>query len=309
MDEIEFNEQRRRSLRLRSRFWRSGQFMCVLLATTLLLLLSNDWFRPRYDTKDIFKELDFSFRSTPSPHMKIVEPNTILYNFFLDLEPGFDLVAGSYIHLYADRKNWAIVFENCLYNKNSLSANIELRYIGNCIDFVRRTVGKYTYVSNVDIIPIIDDSSFEKVRNRTGVELELFELIDDSANFIKIRDALVSIEKDPLEYKKRNIEFREFENPNNLVSFDQLLRLLADRKEVLTRATEEELSSRLPYGLEKILTIDEFHYASVFEPVVPQDQELFQLIAKVLVKRDASEWNPSLPANSHWSDWESGTLN
>jgi len=51
------------------------------------------------------------------------------------------------------------------------------------------------------------------------------------------------------------------------------------------------------------------HFSSVYaDDHHPGQEELYQLIAKILVTKDTTLWKPTLPANNHWSNWESGNL-
>jgi hypothetical protein len=40
----------------------------------------------------------------------------------------------------------------------------------------------------------------------------------------------------------------------------------------------------------------------------PSKQETFNLIAKVLVTKDVTNWKPTLEPNNSWKNWESGHL-
>ncbi len=74
-------------------------------------------------------------------------------------------------------------------------------------------------------------------------------------------------------------------------------------------ATEPEIRSHIPGDIRKIMTIDDFHFSSVYaRDHHPNKEEMYQLIAKVLVAKDPAQWNPTLTANNHWSNWESGNL-
>lgn len=61
--------------------------------------------------------------------------------------------------------------------------------------------------------------------------------------------------------------------------------------------------------LPKLMTINSFHYHSVYDKSVPPStQETYKLIARVLVTRDTMNWKPTQKPNNHWTNWESGNL-
>ncbi len=262
----------------------------------------------KYTEHDILSELDGAFYKKVSKYYPVGTPDDIKYIFFLDLEHGYCETAGSRIHLYADSENWAIVFEKSGYQNRGDYSGIELDYIGNCIKYTTEKSNEYTYISNMEIIPLITGEEYERIRNKEGAEDEQFELISDSVRFVRVRDKLINIEYDPQLFIKMGV-IGEYDNPRNLMSYGGLVRYLNDTQPSVIQSTEPEIKAQLLKDIPKIMTLDEFHYFSIYnEDNLPSKQELFQLIAKILVTRDSTLWKPTKEPNNHWSNWESGNL-
>ncbi|MDH6310423.1 hypothetical protein M2451_003309 [Dysgonomonas sp. PFB1-18] len=262
----------------------------------------------KYTEHDILSELDGAFHKKVSKYYPVGNSDDIKYIFFLDLEHGYCETAGSRIHLYADSVNWAIVFEKSGYQNRGDYSGIELAYIGNCIKYMTEHYNGYNYIANSKSISLVSHTEYERIRNKEGGEGEQFELISDSVRFVRVRDKLINIEYDPQLFIKMGI-VREYNNPRNLMSYGGLVRYLNDTQPSVVQSTESEIKEQFLKDIPKIMTLDEFHYFSIYnEDNIPSKQELFQLIAKILVTRDSTLWKPTKEPNNHWSNWESGNL-
>jgi hypothetical protein len=255
------------------------------------------------------EELDLAFDGTPGKYYPGGRPEDIKYNFFLDLEHGYCETAGNSIHLYAASSKWAIVFEKSAYQNRATSAEIELNYIGNCIDY---PVDKYdgrNYISNSARIILIDSAEFKRIENKTGENLEIFELIGQDIKEIKVRDKLIPFDNDYKNYRKVGIELRDYDNPGKLIGFGDLIRYFHETNPKLISATEEEIRKHIPKDIPKLMTIDDFHFISAYEKTnLPSQQETYRLIAKILLRRDPTYWKPVQKPNNSWKNWESGHL-
>ncbi|WP_243707784.1 hypothetical protein [Micromonospora sp. KC606] len=103
---------------------------------------------------------------------------------------------------------------------------------------------------------------------------------------------------------------------------EELFRMLVPQHRELSLADETELRRVVPADLPEVLRLDEWHHETVIRggsgppsaaagvlQVAPSDVEAYQQIAKVLATGDASRYRPTLPPNTHWSDWpQSGRL-
>jgi len=258
---------------------------------------------------EILHKLDLAFNDIPDSDFPAGDIEDIKYNFFPDLEHGYCETAGSKIHLYADKSRWAIVFEKCGYYNRSFDARIELIYIGNCIDYVIEKCPERNYISNMSSVLLITADEYERIGNKEGNEMENFELINPSANEITVRGQKVKIDHDTSKYIALGIHPRTDENPDNLIAYEDIVRYFSDANPSLVSATEPEIKQHIPKDIPKLMTLDKFHFVSAYDKNnLPDSQETYQLIAKILETGDTSFWKPRLKPNNHWTNWESGNL-
>lgn len=262
-----------------------------------------------YTELEILSHFDTNLSIEEDEYYPAGNENDISYHFWLDLEHGYCETAGSRIHLYADDERWAVVLEKSGYQNRGFRAEIECCYFGNCVDYPVDHYTERSYISNVSRIELISDEEWERITNKEGDDMEKFEIIDPAARYVVIRDVEVPIEQNVSKYRSLGIHSRKEDNPRNLISFEDLVRYYHDVHPSLISATEAEIRQHIPGDIRKIMTIDNFHFSSVYsENHNPAEEELYQLIAKILVTRDPSFWKPALPANNHWSNWKSGNL-
>jgi len=255
---------------------------------------------------EILDQLDKAFNNQYSP---TVRSEDIKYNFFLDLEHGYFETAGNRIHLYADSTRWAIVFEKSGYQNRGSSAAIELYYFGNCINYPTDKYSEDEYKTNTSIITLIESTEFERIENKEGKDLETFELIEPKIKEVKIRDRMFPFNNNYKDYEKVGVKVREYNSPQKLIGFGDLVRYLNETNPAIISANEGDIRQHIPTDLPKIMTINEFHYHSAYDKTVPPStQETYKLIARVLITRDPMNWKPSQKPNNHWVNWESGNL-
>ncbi|MEL6592047.1 MAG: hypothetical protein AAFQ68_18275, partial [Bacteroidota bacterium] len=163
------------------------------------------------------------------------------------------------------------------------------------------------YISNMQTVALITEENFRQVESR--IRKNDYELIAEDADTVLIRDQKLKIEQDKAKYEQYGIVFRDFDNPANLIDFEGFVRYLHESGEPALRATEAEIRAMIPADLPKLMEIGQYHHKSRYEPSgLPSTYETYQMIAKVLCQQDSSLWQPTLPANNHWSNWESGSL-
>ena len=263
----------------------------------------------KFTKTEILEQLDLAFNGVPSEFYPATRSQDIKYNFFLDLEHGYCVTAGSKIHLYSDTERWAIVFEKSGYQNRGTSAEIELDYVGNCIDYPIDKYAERNYITNSSRITLIDPSEFQRIENKNGDEMETFEFIGQNIERIKIQDKFISFDNDFKNYEKAGVKITSDENQKKLISFGNLIRFLNETNPNLISATEDDTKKHIPIDLPKILTIKEFHFTSIYDETnPPSKQETYQLIARILLTRDKNLWKPILKPNNHWTNLESGNL-
>lgn len=257
-----------------------------------------------FTEKEILDQLDEPFhdRTAPSGPPWLVPPRARPKHLcILDLEHGYCVTAGSYLHLFADETRWAIVMEKIGYNNRGDDIGLELDYFGNCV----QEYGAY----NMLLLPLIDTDEIEAEDDDDDDDGNYFEMVAREITEVKIRDEYVPIENNAARFAELGIAVRKHMNEHQLVDFGSLARYLCAINPDAIRANEDELRTWLPDNLPWLATIGDFHFVSAYDQETPPSaQETYQLLAKVLVTRDVTQWKPTLPANNHWSNWESGHL-
>jgi len=262
-----------------------------------------------FTESEILHQLDLAFNGTPSEYYPEGRSGDIKYNFFLDLEHGYCETAGNRIHLYADSTRWAIVFEKSGFQNRGGSAEIELDYVGNCIDYPIDKYPERNYITNSSRVILIDPKEFSRIENKEGGEMETFELIGRDVKEIKVRDKFISFDNDYRNYEKVGIKIREDDNPKKLIGFGDLVRYLNETNPQIISATDQDIQQHIPKDLPKLMVIDKFHFVSAYDKSkLPSTQETYKLIAKVLATKDTTNWKPTEKSNNHWKNWESGNL-
>lgn len=261
--------------------------------------------------KEILEQLDVPVNDLHDQFAQNWKSRKVKHNFILDLEHGYCETAGSRIHLFADSTNrWAIVFEKSGYFNRSTSAGIDLDYFGNCIDYPIEKTETETYLTNSNRVFLIEPDEYRRIENKDGKEdVENFELIGKDIKEIKVRDKVVPFDNDYKNYEKLGIVVRDYSNPNKLIGFGDLIRFYHETNPSLIAATENDIRQHIPKDLPKLMTIEEFHFSSIYNKgILPSQQELYQLIARILVTRDTSNWKPTQEPNNSWKNWESENL-
>lgn len=117
---------------------------------------------------DILTELDETFLAYANPFQ---QQNGLTYSFFLDLEHGYFETAGSQIHLFADSSRWAIVFEKSGYANRATAAQLELVYVGNCINYPIEEHEGRTTTANSIYINLITSEEYERIEDKDTASL------------------------------------------------------------------------------------------------------------------------------------------
>lgn len=254
-----------------------------------------------FSESSVLEELNIAYQGDISAYFPQGN-NCIKYNFFLNLEDGYFNTAGNKIHLFADSIRWAIVFEKNGYSNSSGMGEIELIYIGNCIQYIEENYSQNCYISNSKIIPLIKTSEFDRI-SKSAIGTHYFEQVSPDATYISVRDLQIPIETNSLKYKELKINLED----SGLIGFKDLVRYLNETQKNLMSASEEEIKDALPKDLPLIMTLEKYYYTSKYNNILPSKQKLFHLIAKILVTKDKTLWI-STEDNNEWFNWDSGFL-
>ena len=194
---------------------------------------------------------------------------------FPDLENGYYHAVDVRLHAYGDGRRWALVVETLGYSPRAANLTDVLHVFGDCL-----TEGEPGF-DNGDFLDRIDDWADVEDRHRPG----------------KYTGAPVVVRGRPLGVAG--------EAGEDLVD---VLRRLAPAHRELLLADEIELRRRIPAALPEILRLDEWRHPDLGRST-PSESPVFRRMAEVLATGDPSHYVPTLPPNTHWSNWPgSGSL-
>ncbi|MFJ8110088.1 DUF7003 family protein [Streptomyces sp. NPDC096132] len=193
---------------------------------------------------------------------------------FPDLANGYVYPVAARLHLFGDATRWAMVVELAGYNPRDGNLADVLHVYGNCLTGGRPGYG--AFLDRVENMAEIDPEGSEDYVG--GVPL-----------VVRGRPLTVTAEAGtPLE---------------------DVFRELVPAHRDLLLADETELRAEVPADLPPLLRLEEWNQPEELYEVTPGAHETFRMLAEVLDSGDPSRYRPTLPPNTHWSNWpEAGTL-
>ena len=196
----------------------------------------------------------------------------------------------SRLSVYRTADQWAVIIETLVFDDHGLGAH------DSCQTMF------FGYGSNLPQSPGI----FYPALNVTGDGLSggLFEskfdaLVSQTATDMMIRGKVVPVTTDPVDYTAAGIEL----NQSPRILGYELLRLIAPRHRRLFFATEAEIAKRIGESMPLLLRLDEWRHPDRDKGETPADGESFPMIADVIAYNDPSLYRPTVPPNTHWTNW------
>jgi hypothetical protein len=213
------------------------------------------------------------------------------------LDNGYTYPADVRLTAYRDAARWAIAIEdigyfNRLPDHNGF-VNI-LHLFGNCLS---RPPG----TANDDFVAIITPSA----TNMSIFDDEWDMKIVAESFSVKIQGQTVSVKINPEVLQAKNIPLM---HPPTITSPDLLRFLVSDHRDAFL-LPDEQLKRCIPADLPQFIRLDTWYHNDLIAGEMPSQIETFQMLAKALVSGNPSDYAPTLPPNTHWSNWlEGGTL-
>jgi hypothetical protein len=219
------------------------------------------------------------------------------YRWFVNLEHPYHFNATAGLHLYADADRWAMVFETVVFGDRAMRIELMVSSFANCLVGLAREGLDDRYESNTDIHTLITQRELLRV-------LRDQDLVPFPVGAVTVRDQQLPGPDGPGDLAGLGIVASA-----DGVSIEGLMRYLAARHPGPFRAREEELRAHIPNDLSRLLTLSDWHHRSfgVYEGRVvgepPGSYETYPMLAAVLEARDPALYRPTLPPNTHWSNW------
>lgn len=193
---------------------------------------------------------------------------------FPDLGHGYYYAVDARLHAYSDAGRWALIVEAVGYSPRG----------GNLFDVLHVFSNSLTSGSpgfeNEDFLPRVD-------------------------NFVEVEgEAETYREAVPVVVRGHSLDVTA---PAGTRLEDVFRQLIPAHRELML-AEESELRRRIPADLPEVLRLDEWHQPDIIDRQ-PSETETYRLLAEVLATADPTRYTPTLPPNTHWSNWpDSGSL-
>ncbi|WP_460067494.1 DUF7003 family protein [Streptomyces sp. YKOK-I1] len=193
---------------------------------------------------------------------------------FPDLNNGYVHPADVRLHLFGDTARWAMVVEILGYNPREASLSCVLYRYGNCL--TGSGPGYGAFLDRVDNMDEIDPEGTEEYVGEVPLVVNGTPLTVTAGAGTPLEEV-----------------FRE---------------LVPAHRELLL-ADGAELREEIPADLPLLLRLEEWNHPDDHWDTPPGGHETFRLLAEVLESGDPARYRPTLPPNTHWSNWpEAGTL-
>jgi len=213
------------------------------------------------------------------------------------------------LSVYRDERQWAIFMEALSFCQQRIgheACMTQLYCFGD--DFPPSSA---SYYSELHVTkegpsgPLFDPSDFMQHH------------VSLAATDMTIRGKVVPITTDPAEYAAAGIKLkhpaagpclipdcpaRQRSVGRQILGYE-LLRLIVPRHRRLFFATEAEIVERIGEPMPLLLRLNEWrHPDGIVEEMLGQS-ESFQMIADVIANDDPLLYQPTVPPNTHWSNW------
>ena len=199
---------------------------------------------------------------------------------------GF-IYVDSRMRVFASKDDWAVVVEAIEVNQQGVSHDACVNKL--CAwDSVTRTC-----LNTPEYITLTADGN-------DGPVFSDYALNED-VETISIHGNVLSVPKARALYKMKGIELR-----GDNISQADLLRAMTPEYRDYFFLTDNEILERLHLDLPKLLQLETWRHPVIYSDstVEPPGQcEVFQLISRVIATQDPSQYKPTEPPNTHWSNW------
>jgi len=224
------------------------------------------------------------------------------------LDNGYVYLAATRLSLFRSAEDWAIVVEVFGFSPRSGLPDTNVSTFASSL-WKRNQRDQYVNqeaYENYLVKHPHDESRFVFPVDEGGwQDEEDSETVAENADTIVLRGRALSVPGRD-DYASHGIEL---EDPSRVRVFE-LCRYLAavEREVVLATSVERRVSVRPELAL--LLQLEEWNHPNVVdESERPSGSPTFQQLARVLETGDVSMYRPSIPPNTHWSNWpDGGTL-
>jgi len=248
-------------------------------------------------------------------HPNVVHPAEILAvldngarDFVLPmLDNGYYYLAASRLSLFRSPADWALVFEIFSFSPRAGVPDLCITTFASRVanrkdraDFVSEDA----YLNYLRVHAHDDMAFFHPIEDDGWIDPDDGEHVASGARELLLRGEPVPV-PDQADYTAAGIILKDPQRPFVF----ELCRALACTRREAVLATTAERSANVSKDLQLILALDDWHHPNVVEAeCLPSTTATFRQFAQVLASGDRSDYVPSEPPNTHWSNWPDGGL-
>ena len=211
------------------------------------------------------------------------------------LDNGYIYPVDQRMHVMRSGTMWMMVIEAVGFNPRAGGID----GIQNCLHLFGNSLHRDPGTANEDFL-----NPFDCPQEDVFDEEHLWE-VNPELDQLMIRRQQVPVDLRSQQLADKGIELLE----PPAIDPPALLRSLVPEYRELLLATPGELRDRNPHGIPTALVLDEWNHPDVCGEVLPSQSETFQMLGALIETGRLDEYHPTLPVNTHWSNWpEGGTL-
>jgi hypothetical protein len=211
------------------------------------------------------------------------------------LDNGYVYPVDQRMHIMRSDTMWMIVIEVFGFNPRAGGIN----GIQNCLHLFGSDLHRVPGTANEDFLNPFDFPQMDVFYDEYQWE------VNPKLDHLIIRGQRVPVDLRPKQLAAKGIKL--IEPPK--IDPAALLRSLVPEHRKLLLCTSDELNQRNPYGIPTVLVLDEWNHPDICGEELPSHSETFQMLGTVIETGRIEAYQPTLPANTHWSNWpEGGTL-
>lgn len=212
------------------------------------------------------------------------------------LDNGYTYPVSTRLSAYRNSAEWKIVIEEIGFHYRAAGH----AGIWNCLSIYGNSLDHKPGHDNANFLHFTADSEEGET-----FDTETESFLNPGVSSMLIRGQKIILSQDPDFYGSKGIQLEE---PGKIMIWEMMRGLMPEYRDLFI-ATEEELRARVPEELALFIRLDEWHHPDLANQERPGQNETFIMLADALETGDLKLFKPTLPANTHWSNWpEGGTL-
>jgi hypothetical protein len=208
------------------------------------------------------------------------------------LDNGYVYPVDQRMHIMRSDSMWMMVIETIGFNPRAGGVD----GVHDCLHLFGSHLHRAPGTANEDFL-----NPFDFPQDGVFDEDYLWE-VNPILDHLMIRGRRVPVDLRPQQLAVKGIELIEppkFDPP-------ALLRSLVPEYRDILLATPDEIAQRNPQAIPACLVLDEWNHPDVCGEQLPSQSETFQMLASLIETGRLDEYRPTLPPNTHWSNWPVG---